>query len=71
MDFHELVRQRYSVRTFKPDPIEPEKLEKILSAGRCAPSAHNNQPQRVYVAQSAEALKTLAKIVPAPSALRW
>ena len=64
MDFYELVKDRYSVRKFKPDPVEPEKLEKILQAGRCAPSAHNNQPQRVYVAQSEQARNLLAQISP-------
>lgn len=64
MDFYELAKSRFSVRKFKPDPIEPEKLKKILQAGRFAPSAHNNQPQRVYVAQSMQARKLLAEISP-------
>ena len=52
MTFYELAKNRYSVRTFKPDPIEPEKLDKILQAGRIAPTACNYQPQRIYVAKS-------------------
>ena len=62
MTFYELAKNRYSVRTFKPDPIEPEKLDKILQAGRIAPTACNYQPQRIYVAKSEEARNKLAQI---------
>ncbi|MCL2150074.1 MAG: nitroreductase family protein [Dehalococcoidia bacterium] len=47
--FFELAQKRYSVRSFKPQPIEPDKLSKILEAGRIAPTACNNQPQRIKV----------------------
>ena len=62
MDFLELARQRYSERRFAPGPVEPEKLNRILEAGRIVPTAHNNQPQRIYVLQSAEALETLKTV---------
>ena len=32
------IRERRSIRMFKPDPVEPEKVEAILEAGRWAPS---------------------------------
>ena len=47
--FLELAGARYSVRGFKPRPIEPEKLAQVLEAGRIAPTACNNQPQRIKV----------------------
>ena len=47
--FLELAKTRYSVRTFKSQPIEPEKLAQILEVGRVAPTACNNQPQRIKV----------------------
>jgi len=56
MDFLTLARERYSVRAFSDKPIEPEKMERILEAGRLAPTACNNQPQRIYVLKSQEAL---------------
>ena len=59
MDFMELAAARYSVRKFDERPIEPEKLEKILRAGLIAPTAKNQQPQRVFVIQSAEAIEKL------------
>ena len=59
MEFEELIRERYSVRKFAAAPIEEEKLQKILEAGRIAPTGHNNQPQRVYVVKSPEALEKI------------
>ena len=49
MTFLELAKARYSVRKFKKDTIEDAKLEAILEAGRVAPTACNNQPQKIYV----------------------
>jgi len=50
--FIELAKNRYSVRSFDPRPVEPDKLNQILEAGRIAPTAHNNQPQRIKVLTS-------------------
>lgn len=44
MDFFELVRTRRSIRAFKPDHVEDEKLNRILEAARLAPTAANRQP---------------------------
>ena len=45
MDFLSLVKQRQSDRAFDPERmVEPEKLERILEAGRLAPSSCNSQP---------------------------
>ena len=57
MDFEKLSAARYSLRKFSQAPIEPEKLALVLEAGRNAPTAHNNQPQRIFVLQSPEALE--------------
>lgn len=51
MSFAELVSQRYSVRKFDSRPVESEKLQAILEAGRLAPTAVNYQPQRILVVQ--------------------
>ena len=45
-----------SARKFKEDKIPKEKLEKILEAGRIAPTAKNNQPQKIYVVKSSEGI---------------
>ena len=43
MDFLELAKERYSCRSFTDKPVEQEKLDLILEAGRVAPSARNSQ----------------------------
>ena len=58
MDFLELTKQRYSERFFDSTKmVEQEKLDRILEAGRQAPTAANKQPQRLYVLKSKEALQ--------------
>lgn len=57
----DLLRARYSVRKFKDEHISGEHLEKILEAGRVAPTACNNQPQKVLVLRSEEAMEKLKK----------
>ena len=54
MEFLELAQKRYSVRSFSQRPVEQEKLEKVLEAGRLAPTATNAQPQRILVLQGQE-----------------
>jgi nitroreductase len=44
MDFQELIKKRYSVRAYKPDAVEEEKLHLVLEAARLAPTAANKQP---------------------------
>lgn len=46
MTLDEIIRARHSVRAFENRPVEREKLERILEAGRLAPSARNEQNWR-------------------------
>lgn len=62
MNFLELAKERYSVRSFKKDDIEESKLNDILEAGRVAPSACNKQPQKIFVVKSEEARAKLASV---------
>ena len=62
MTFFELAKSRYSVRSFQNRPIEEEKLNLILEAGRVAPTACNNQPQKIFIAKSAESRQKLASV---------
>lgn len=57
MDFAKLSAERYSLRKFSGKPVEAEKLALILESGRNAPTAHNYQPQRIFVLQTPEALE--------------
>jgi len=49
MDVFEAIKGRRSVREFKPDPVDDKDLEKILDAGKSAPSAGNCQPWEFVV----------------------
>lgn len=49
MDFLELAQNRYSCRSFKNEPIEQEKIDKLLKAAQSAPTARNFQPQRILI----------------------
>ena len=61
MDFLKLTADRYSCRKYSNKPIDQEYIDKILMAGRTAPTAHNNQPQKILVVRSEEGLSLLDK----------
>ena len=64
MKFKEVIAKRYSCKKYSDRPLEAEKLNAILNAGRLAPTAKNLQEQRIYVLQSAEALAKADAITP-------
>ncbi len=49
MQFRELITARYSVRSYKPEPVEENKLQMVLEAARMAPTAGNRQPFQLVV----------------------
>jgi nitroreductase len=53
MEFTELVKKRYSVRAYKSDPVEENKLHQVLEAARLAPTAANRQPFQIVVVHTA------------------
>ena len=58
MEFYDLIRSRESVRNYDPErPVSKEILERILDAGRLAPSACNIQPYKFVVISSPEKLE--------------
>lgn len=62
METLEAILSRRSTRSYKPDAVEPEKLQKIIDAGRHAPSGGNNQTCHFLVVQNQEVLKKLAAL---------
>ncbi|HEX3043839.1 MAG TPA: nitroreductase family protein [Bacillota bacterium] len=64
MSFLEIAKKRYSVRSYQKTPVEPEKLQQVLEAGRIAPSAVNFQPWVFVVAQTEAARKKIATAYP-------
>jgi len=53
MEFSEVIQKRYSVRAYKSDPVEEQKLQQVLEAARLAPTAANRQPFQLIVIQTA------------------
>jgi nitroreductase len=51
MEFQEVIRTRQSVRAYQKKPVEPAKLNAVLSAATHAPSASNLQAFQIYVAR--------------------
>jgi nitroreductase len=62
MDFVNLIQQRYSVRAYKPDPVEGDKLQQVLNAARLAPTAANRQPFQLIVIHTAGRQAELKRI---------
>lgn len=61
MNLDEAIKNRRSVRSFKSEPIPPEKIEKIIEAGHWAPSAGNKQPLEIVKIEKEKNLEKLAK----------
>ncbi len=61
MDLYEAIAKRYSCRSYQDKPIEDDKLNRVLDAGRLAPSGNNHQPWRFVVVRQAALRKQLAQ----------
>lgn len=62
MDFFKVISRRYSVRAYRSDPVEEEKLLRILEAARLAPTAANRQAFQILVIPTAGREKELGRI---------
>ncbi|CAN5806349.1 nitroreductase family protein [soil metagenome] len=61
MDFDEVIRRRHMVRSYLPDVVEADKVDRILDAARRAPSAGFSQPHRFVVITSQPVRNILAQ----------
>lgn len=61
MNFLDNAKKRYSVRSYKSQKVEQEKLDLILEAAHVAPTAANLQPVRLIVVQEKEGLAKIEK----------
>ena len=66
MEYSQLIAARYSVRAYRPDPVEDEKLQAILEAARLAPTAANRQPFQIVVIRTAGRQEEVGKIYRRP-----
>ena len=55
------IFDRVSVRKYTVQPVEAEKVEKLLRAAMAAPSAGNQQPWEFYIVRDRSAIQALSK----------
>ncbi|MBQ3055400.1 MAG: nitroreductase family protein [Oscillospiraceae bacterium] len=60
MEFQKLIEERYSVRSFRPEHLGQEVIDRILAAGHKAPTGCNYQPQRILVLNTDESIEKLS-----------
>jgi len=65
MDVFQAIRERKSIRAFKPDPIPKETIEGILRLTIHAPSAINIQPWEFFVVTDEETERLSRKLIKA------
>ena len=59
MEYEKLIKERYSVRSFKKEHLKKEEIVKILEAAHIAPTGCNNQPQRILVLNNDDSMAKL------------
>ncbi len=62
MDTFDAIKKRISVREYSDKSVEKEKLEKMVDAGRLAPTARGEEPWEFIVVTKKDKLKELADI---------
>ena len=60
--FRDLLRRRRMVRSYLPDPIDPETIERIVGTVRRAPSAGFSQGHRLVVVTEPATRRELARL---------
>lgn len=64
MEFMEVLTKRRSIRRYKKQEVEKEKIESIIQAARLAPSWKNSQTARYHVVISKEMLARVKQCLP-------
>src|SRR3972149_8581232 len=59
MNIKDAIRNRRSIRRFKPDPVPDELILQLLESARLAPSGSNTQPWRFIVVKNPETRQRL------------
>ncbi len=59
MEFQEMIEKRYSCRKFSDKKVDAELIEKIIEAGRVAPTAVNTQPFKIFWLDSEQARENI------------
>ena len=61
MEFLDVIKSRRSVRKFKDQPVESEKLEQMLKCARWSPSWANKQCWHFVVVKDHETIKQVSR----------
>lgn len=67
MEVAEAIRERYAIRSFRPEPIPEEKILELIDLIRLAPSALNLQPWRIKIVADKKKKEELAKYTVTPN----
>lgn len=62
MEFLQLTKERYSCRMLTAQPVEQEKIDKIIECANFAPTGVNKQPFKLWLMQSNEAVENVKKV---------
>jgi len=62
MEFIDVLNRRYSCRAFAARGVEQEMVERILEAGRIAPTAVNKQPVHIWAVSNPETLEAIMDV---------
>jgi nitroreductase len=62
--FTEVIKKRYSVRSYRSDPVPDDVLSQVLEAAGIAPTAANKQPFRILVIHTEDRESELQQIYP-------
>jgi len=65
----QLLRERRSVRRFKPDPVPEALVQRLIEGAICAPSASNKQPWKFLLVENTALIAKLASAVRASTTL--
>ncbi len=63
MNVMQAIKERRSIRKYKPDPVSDEAVDTVLEAARWAPSWSNTQCWRFIVVRDAETKRQLAGVL--------
>ena len=66
MEFAEILKKRRMVRNYTDDPVDSDTVERIIQAGRRAPSAGFTQGQSFVVVTDAEIRSEIARLAEEP-----
>ncbi len=65
MELLKAIKERKSIRAFRPDPIPRERIEEILQLANLAPSAINLQPWEIIVVTGREKQRLSRRLIKA------